>query len=825
MKTILVIDDDKPFRKAVTTTLRRQGYDVCDAGDGAEGLALACAQRPSLVLSDVNMPGKDGFELLKELRAQPSTSAIPVILMTGKPQTANARFSMDHGADDYLQKPFTMEQMLASVQARLERQSGIHRAVEVQFQAERLSAAEKIRLQTTALEAAANGIAITDRKGKILWVNAAFARLTGYSAEEAVGQNPRVLKSGQQPPKFYADMWATILTGNVWHGDLVNQRKDGSCYFEEMTITPVCGANGEIQNFIAIKQDVTARKQIEQALAHKRDLLQALMDNLPDHIYFKDASSCFTRVNLAMARHLGLEKTEDAIGMSDADFFSPHEARQKLVDERHLLATGEPILGLVEKSDTGNATQWVSSTKVPIRAADGKITGLVGISRDVTEGKRVEETLQRQQAELRALFDLMPALIWFKDTENRILRVNQRVAERAGKPVAEIEGRPSSEIYPQEAARFYADDLEVIQSGAPKLGYVETVPGPAGEERWVQTDKVPYCDKNGKVIGIVVMAQDITERKRADAALLESHRFLQSTLDALSSHIAILDEHGTIVEVNAAWKSFARENGLETGFGAGENYLDICDSAAGDFSEEASAVATGIRAVMAGQRDEFHLEYPCHSPQQPRWFTVRATRFDAAGPVRVVVAHENITERRRAEDELQWKTAFLEAQMHSSIDGILVVNEQGKKTLQNQRTTELLKIPQAIADDEDEEKQRRWVMQMVKTPGQFLEKILYLNSHRDEISRDELELMDGTILDRYSAPMTGGDGKYYGRMWTFRDITERRRTELERQMMELQIAPVAKTRIHRPARRRHRARNQHADAIRRRQHALRPRFL
>jgi PAS domain S-box-containing protein len=143
-------------------------------------------------------------------------------------------------------------------------------------------------------------------------------------------------------------------------------------------------------------------------------------------------------------------------------------------------------------------------------------------------------------------------------------------------------------------------------------------------------------------------------RKRAAAELLESKRFLQSTLDALSSCVAILDEHGAIIEVNNPWKRFALENDFLGGrYGMGDNYLAVCDSAVGRSSAEALAVGTGIRAVMSGESDEFHLEYPCHSPREERWFIVRATRFDGDGPVRVVVAHENISARKRAEEALR----------------------------------------------------------------------------------------------------------------------------------------------------------------------------
>ena len=112
MKIILIIDDEKPFRTTIATALRRSGYDVQEAEDGPAGLAAAFARRPDLILSDVNMAGMDGWELLDKLRVRPEASAVPVILMTGQAQAAGARTSMNLGADDFLLKPFTMEQLL-----------------------------------------------------------------------------------------------------------------------------------------------------------------------------------------------------------------------------------------------------------------------------------------------------------------------------------------------------------------------------------------------------------------------------------------------------------------------------------------------------------------------------------------------------------------------------------------------------------------------------------------------------------------------------------------------------------------------------------------
>jgi PAS domain S-box-containing protein/putative nucleotidyltransferase with HDIG domain len=123
---------------------------------------------------------------------------------------------------------------------------------------------EQLRLQSAALTAAANAFLITDRKGNIIWSNPAFSQLTGYSTEEIIGKNPNLLKSGRQERDFYETIWKTILSGKVWNGELVNRRKDGSLYTEEMTIAPLHAGSGEISHFIAVKQDISERKRHER---------------------------------------------------------------------------------------------------------------------------------------------------------------------------------------------------------------------------------------------------------------------------------------------------------------------------------------------------------------------------------------------------------------------------------------------------------------------------------------------------------------------------------------------------------------------------------
>ncbi len=160
-----------------------------------------------------------------------------------------------------------------------------------------------------------------------------------------------------------------------------------------------------------------------------------------------------------------------------------------------------------------------------------------------------DEKLQRQWEDLREILDAVPAFIWYKDRENRILRANRPAAESMGLSVSALEGRSTYDLYPEDAAAYHRDDLEVIRSGLPKLQIVEPLLTATGEKRWVRTDKVPHFDANGNVVGVVVFAVDITERVRAEDALrdvrdgleqrvAERTRELESALQSLRGEVA-----------------------------------------------------------------------------------------------------------------------------------------------------------------------------------------------------------------------------------------------------------------------------------------------
>ncbi len=187
---------------------------------------------------------------------------------------------------EVLQRNLRTQELLAQTQEQA-RQLEEQTEELTQSQAALLSQREELLIQHSALEAAANAIVITDRKGAIEWVNPAFTRLTGYAREEAIGQNPRVLNAGVHDREFFRNMWQTVLSGSVWQGTLTNKRKDGAHYQEEMTITPVRSKKGEVTHFVAVKQDITERMRQEAELARTKEMAIPMADGrVHDTLYY-----------------------------------------------------------------------------------------------------------------------------------------------------------------------------------------------------------------------------------------------------------------------------------------------------------------------------------------------------------------------------------------------------------------------------------------------------------------------------------------------------------------------------------------------------------
>ncbi len=185
---------------------------------------------------------------------------------------------------------------------------------------ERKLAEQQLRLAATAMNAAANAIVITDRQGTIQFVNPAFTELTGYTADEAGGATPRLLKSGVNSALLYQELWSTILSGRVWHGELTNRRKDGSLYIQDTTIAPVCSEEGEINHFVGIQVDITDRKRSEEALIQNEKLASVgRMAATIAHEINSPLSATMNAVYLARSDPALSESSREILGIAERE--------------------------------------------------------------------------------------------------------------------------------------------------------------------------------------------------------------------------------------------------------------------------------------------------------------------------------------------------------------------------------------------------------------------------------------------------------------------------------------------------------------------------
>jgi PAS domain S-box-containing protein len=200
-----------------------------------------------------------------------------------------------------------------------------------------------------------------------------------------------------------------------------------------------------------------------------------------------------------------------------------------------------------------------------------------------------------------------------------------------------------------------------------------------GHDLWLQMDLQPYHDDcESKVAGWFAIASDTTEHKRTAGALQQSEMFLASALDANSAHIAILDQDAKIVSVNSMWRQFALENGYDgPNFGVGTNYLEATESSGDSCSVDARRAAEGVRNVLNRSSKHFRMDYQCDSPKEQRWFVMKVARFEVADATYAIVAHENITDRKKNELRLASQQAKFRSVFEGSSDAIMLLDQDG----------------------------------------------------------------------------------------------------------------------------------------------------
>ena len=426
----------------------------------------------------------------------------------------------------------------------------------------RKRAEETLRLRDTALQAAANAIVVTDHQGNIVWANPAFSRSTGYTLKEVLGQNPRLVQSGVHDAAFYQQLWDTILAGRVWQGELVNRRRDGSHFTESATITPIRDAAGTITHFIAVKQDVTERKRMQEELRRSEQFVRATLDALTTHIAILDEKGIILDVNQAW-REFARQRQDAAPNACEGAAYLD-VCRQAIGERSPLKQEIAAGLQAVLQGQTPTfACEFVCDWSGQLRWFVSRVTRFVGSGparlvvahEDVTQRKQAEQALTRSGHQYRVLTETMKDVVWILNAENlRFRYVSPSVELLRGYTAAEVMAEPAACAFvPATAAeviglmRQRAETFRLGRAPADQF-YVSEVEQPRKDGSTVWTEVVTSYHVNPETSHIEVWgaSRDITEREQARRALQQAKEQFQSLFLASPLPIVVLDRAGAV---------------------------------------------------------------------------------------------------------------------------------------------------------------------------------------------------------------------------------------------------------------------------------------
>ena len=358
-----------------------------------------------------------------------------------------------------------------------------------------------------------------DAEGRPRFANQAYLRFHGQTLGQVLDRSSSGLFPESDAEQFRLSDLDVLQHGEETHETCRFFTTDGRERWLERIKGPMRDADGAIIGIQILFWDVTERRQQEGNHSHERSLLHTLLDSIPDSIYFKDRECRFLRISRSHAYSFGLQDPVEAIGRSDADFFSAEHAARARADELNIMHTGEGIIGQVEKqTQPGKPTKLCSTTKMPLRDNAGQIIGTFGISRDITSYLQAEEALNQERDRLQTVMNHLPDVIFIKDISGRFLMANPALVKLYGaeSPAAMI-GCKDEDFVPQSVADHFAqDDREVMDSGVPLVDREESNVDTEGHPLWMLTSKIPLRDSDGHLIGLVGIGRNITRQKVAE---------------------------------------------------------------------------------------------------------------------------------------------------------------------------------------------------------------------------------------------------------------------------------------------------------------------
>ena len=389
----------------------------------------------------------------------------------------------------------------------------------------------------SVLESIPSPIFVKDEEFRLVYVNRAVGELGGFPPEYLLGKSDYEYLCKEEADVCRAGDAEVLASGVV----RVSQ--------EELTLR---GQTRQVQvvksrfvdrvtgrrYIVGYLTDNTESRNLEEVLRRAERDHRNILDSVNAMIWYMDRAGRVTRANRQAAAHCGTS-VQGMLGRTVHDLFPPDFAVAYDRDVQKVLATGKPLLGVVEPGPyPDGSTGWFQSDKIPYLDQHGRITGLIVVSTDITDRRNLEEVVRRAERDHRNILDSVNAMIWYMDRAGRVTRANRQAAAHCGMSVQDMLGRTVHDLFPPEFARAYDRDIrDVLVSRRAKLGTIEPGPYPDGKTGWFKTDKIPYLDNLGVMIGMTIMVEDITLHKRTQDELAASEERFRALVETTSDCI------------------------------------------------------------------------------------------------------------------------------------------------------------------------------------------------------------------------------------------------------------------------------------------------
>jgi PAS domain S-box-containing protein len=507
-----------------------------------------------------------------------------------------------------------------------------------------------LRKVSQAVEQSPVTVVITDKKGTIEYVNPRFTEVTGYTAAEALGQNPRILKSEKTPPSQHQELWQTISEGNVWTGEMINRIKSGEEIWESVSISPIIQESGEITHFVAVKENITDRKSAEEALTEAEERSRLLLESAGEGIFGVDNQGRITFINPSATRMLGFTG-EELFGNTIHSIIhhSHNDGTSYPVEEcpmykAYTLGEGFHVTDEVLWTKEGTSFD-VDYTSTPIKK-DGRVVGAVITFSDVTERKKMEEEQRASREQLQNIFDTSPVGVLIS-TQAIIRFANPKITEMFDAKI----GDPTADIYVTPGERDLllqklADEGKVENYELKMYGLNRQV-----REFLINYLPIEYHGEEG-ILGWFV---DITERKKMEEEIRKASFLSDIALELTDSgywHIDYSDPEYYYQSERAA-KILGEPLKPDGRYHLQDEWFSRLEEAN---QETAVLTADRYQGAIDGKYDNYDSIYAYKRPNDGKIIWVHAAGklvHDDKGNVQYMYgAYQDITQQKKAAEEL-----------------------------------------------------------------------------------------------------------------------------------------------------------------------------